>query len=79
MDQRDFPRQQLVEAEPENRVRLAAADLHDVPRAGHRGSDGPGQATHGVNVAIFVEEFQRGGGEGMRDLELGARDWGFEI
>ncbi len=55
VDQRNLRWQHLIQREADDRVRLPAADLHDVPRPGGRPRDGRGQASGGVGVAIFVD------------------------
>ena len=54
MDQRHLGRQQLVDAVADDGMGLAAADLHDRPRARDHRGDGVGEAPGGGGVAIFV-------------------------
>ena len=64
VDQRDLRRQHLIQPVADDRVRLPAANLHDVPRPGGRRANGGGQASNGFGVAVFVEVFQGGSGVG---------------
>ena len=67
VDQRDFPRQHLVEREANDGMRLPAADFHDVPRPRGGGADGGGQSSDGFGVAVFVDVLHRDQGSGVRD------------
>ena len=65
VDHRDLARQHFIEREADDRVRLPAANLHDVPRPRRGGANGGGQASNGVGVAVFVEESQGSRGFGI--------------
>lgn len=55
VDQLDLVRKQLVDAVADDRVRLAAADLHQRPRAGDRAPDLVKQALGDLGITEFVE------------------------
>ena len=71
VDQRDLPRQHFVQAEPHDGVRLAAADLHHVPRPGRDLRRSPGAAPHGVGVAVLVDVFHDGDSGGGNPVGSG--------
>ena len=76
VDERDLPGQQLVEAEFDDGMGLAAADFHERP--GPRGDAGDFVRVfvRGLGVAVFVEVFHRAPGAGWRgrDDRGGRRD-----
>ena len=70
VDERDLAGQQLVEAEFDDGMGLAAADFHERPGARRDAGDFVGVFVRGLGVAVFVEVFHAaagagGGGEGM--------------
>ena len=66
MHERDRGRQQLVEAELDDAVRLPAADFHDGPRPRDPAGDRCGEFPRRGRVAKFVDELHGmcGGGAG---------------
>ena len=57
MNERDLFGQQLINAEFDDGVRLAAADFHDVPRPGRDAVNLPRQLLRAFAIAIFVKVF----------------------
>ena len=60
MDETDLGRQHLIQAIADDRMRLATADLHDIPRPGNDPGDGLGKAPRGDGVAILLAELHEG-------------------
>ncbi len=56
MDEVDLRGQQLIEAEADDAVGLAPADLHEAPGAGHLAADGLHEAPRGSPVPVLVKE-----------------------
>ena len=65
MDERNFARQHFIEPKTDDRVGLATANFHDVPRPCRGLANGIGQAANRIGIAVFVEEFHEG--FGVRD------------
>ena len=64
VDERDLAGQQLVEAEFDDGMRLAAADFHERPGAGGDAGDFVRVFVRGLGVAVFVEVFHEAAGSG---------------
>ena len=61
-------------AEADDRVRLAAADLHDVPRPRRRRGGWRRPALDGVGVAVFVDVFH-GSASGSSAVPAAGSGW----
>ena len=61
VDQRNLRRQQLVDREADDRMSLAAANLHNAPGPGGRLANRLGQTPDRLRIAIFVDVFHDGG------------------
>ena len=73
VDHLDLVRNELVDAVPDDRMRLTAADLHDRPRLGDGGVDVVEQPLGELRVVELVEVFHSGASRPLSRAALGPR------